>query len=68
MRDFIQALPKTETHLHVEGALPYDLLEAWRPSHYPPNPPFRARSYRYKTFPDFEKILLDVHDLLRNSV
>ena len=26
MRDFIQALPKTETHLHVEGALPYELL------------------------------------------
>ncbi len=59
MRDFIQALPKTETHLHVEGALPYELLEAWRPADYPPNPPFRARSYRYRTFPDFEKILLD---------
>ena len=59
MRDFIQALPKTETHLHVEGALPYELLEAWRPRDYPPNPPFRARSYRYQTFPDFEKILLD---------
>jgi adenosine deaminase len=56
---FIQALPKTETHLHVEGALPYELLEAWRPADYPPNPPFRARSYRYKSFPDFEKILLD---------
>jgi adenosine deaminase len=59
MRDFIQALPKTETHLHVEGALPYELLEAWRPQDYPPNPPFRARSYRYQTFPDFERILLD---------
>ncbi len=59
MRDFIQALPKTETHLHVEGALPYELLEAWRPAQYPPNPPFRARSYRYQTFPDFENILLD---------
>jgi adenosine deaminase len=59
IREFIQALPKTETHLHVEGALPYELLEAWRPADYPANPPFRARSYRYKTFPDFEKILLD---------
>ena len=59
MRDFIQALPKTETHLHVEGALPYELLTAWRPEQYPDNPPFRARSYRYKTFPDFERILLD---------
>ena len=59
MRDFIQALPKTETHLHVEGALPYELLTAWRPEQYPDNPPFRARSYRYKTFPEFERILLD---------
>jgi len=59
MRDFIQALPKTETHLHVEGALPYELLTAWRPEQYPKDPPFRARSYRYKSFPDFEKILLD---------
>jgi adenosine deaminase len=59
MRAFIHALPKTETHLHVEGALPYELLEAWRPADYPPSPPFRARSYRYATFPDFEKILLD---------
>jgi adenosine deaminase len=59
IHEFIQALPKTETHLHVEGALPYELLTAWQPKQYPANPPFRARSYRYKTFPDFEKILLD---------
>jgi adenosine deaminase len=57
--EFIQALPKTETHLHVEGALPYELLEAWRPAQYPANPPFRARSFRYRSFPDFEKTLLD---------
>lgn len=56
---FIQALPKTETHLHVEGALPYELLTAWQPERWEKNPPFRARSYRYATFPDFEKILLD---------
>lgn len=59
MRDFIQALPKTETHLHIEGALPYELLTAWQPEKWPPNPPFRARSYRYRSFPDFETTLLD---------
>lgn len=59
MRDFIQALPKTETHLHIEGALPYELLADWDPEQWPPDPRFRARSYRYATFPDFEKILLD---------
>jgi adenosine deaminase len=59
MRDFIQALPKTETHLHVEGALPYELLTAWRPEEYRADPPFRRADYRYATFPDFENILLD---------
>ncbi len=59
MRDFIQALPKTETHLHLEGALPYELLTAWDPEQWPPDPLFRAREYRYTSFPDFERILLD---------
>jgi len=59
MESFIQSLPKTETHLHLEGALPYDLLHDWRPEQYPAHPPFRERSYRYPTFPDFENILLD---------
>ncbi len=59
MRDFIQALPKTETHLHIEGALPYELLTEWDAHRWPENPDFRARSYRYATFPDFERILLE---------
>ena len=59
MRDFIQALPKTETHLHIEGALPYELLTSRDPEQWPPDPVFRSRAYRYSTFPDFERILLD---------
>lgn len=59
MRDFIQALPKTETHLHIEGALPYELLAAWQPERWPADPKFRMRTYRYTSFPDFERILLD---------
>jgi len=56
---FIQALPKTETHLHIEGALPYDeLLRTLDPVAYGPDPEFRRRSYRYPTFPVFEQTLL----------
>jgi adenosine deaminase len=55
---FIQALPKTETHLHIEGALPYELLRAWEPGTYPANPAFRSKGYLYRTFPEFEEILL----------
>jgi adenosine deaminase len=58
LSDFIQALPKTETHLHLEGALPYELLTAWKPDEYPADPAFRRSDYRYATFPDFEGILL----------
>ncbi len=64
---FIQALPKTETHLHLEGALPLELLrrvapdlEIFRNGNLPP---WWAAEYRYTDFPSFEKILLD-HALL----
>ena len=59
MHAFIQSLPKTETHLHIEGALPYELLTAWDARRWPANPAFRARTYRYPTFPEFERTLLD---------
>jgi adenosine deaminase len=59
IKSFIQALPKTETHLHIEGALPYDLLREWRPEQFPENPAFRRPDFRYATFPEFERILLE---------
>jgi adenosine deaminase len=60
LRAFIQALPKTETHLHLEGALPYDeLLRTLGPARFPADPEFRRSSYRYPTFPDFERTLLE---------
>jgi adenosine deaminase len=56
---FIQALPKTETHVHIEGAVPYnELLRTLDPVANGPDPEFRRRSYRYPTFPDFEQTLL----------
>ncbi len=59
LRRSLLALPKTETHLHVEGALPYEILTGWDPARYAANPPFRRPDYRYETFPDFERILLE---------
>ncbi|MFT3781327.1 MAG: adenosine deaminase family protein [Nibricoccus sp.] len=58
LRSFIKALPKTETHLHIEGALPYELLHGWQPGRFPTTPPFRATSYRFANFPAFDEILL----------
>src|SRR4051812_9638471 len=56
--DFIQALPKTETHLHLEGALPYELLHAWQPEKYPAAPAFHALGFRFATFAEFDTTLL----------
>lgn len=56
---FIQRLPKTETHLHIEGALPYELLRGLDPDRYPFPPSFWAFEYRYASFPEFERILLE---------
>jgi adenosine deaminase len=55
---FIQSLPKTETHLHIEGALPYGLLHAWRPDRYPKNLHTHAPGYRFPSFQKFDEILL----------
>lgn len=58
MEAFIQSLPKTETHLHLEGALPYELLHGWQPGKYPPRPYFHAPEFRYQSFAQFDEILL----------
>src|SRR5579883_3111910 len=58
LRRFIQSLPKTETHLHIEGALPYELLRAWQPEKYPADPFFHAPDFRFREFPKFDEVLL----------
>ena len=55
---FIRALPKTETHLHMEGALPYELLHGLDPSRWPAAPFFHAPEFRFSSFPQFEELLL----------
>jgi len=59
LRSFIQHLPKTETHLHIEGALPYKLIQDLYPDRFREDPPFWADDFRYPTFENFEKILID---------
>ncbi|HTQ31066.1 MAG TPA: adenosine deaminase [Opitutaceae bacterium] len=59
LRGFIQSLPKTETHLHLEGALPYEMLTAWQPEKFPPRPFFHAPDHRFASFPEFEQVLLN---------
>lgn len=58
---FIRALPKTETHLHIEGALPLELLQRVRPEFGPARPPPSwAPDYKFADFPAFDRALLDL--------
>jgi adenosine deaminase len=56
--EFIRSLPKTETHLHLEGALPYELLHAWQPEKYPGVAAFHAPGFRFESFSKFDETLL----------
>lgn len=56
---FVQSLPKTETHLHIEGALPFGLLQRVRPEFRQP-PASWARDFKFQDFDHFERELLDM--------
>ncbi len=55
---FVQRLPKTETHLHLEGALPWRLLSEANPGKYPAPPESWAPDFRFRDFAHFERELL----------
>jgi len=50
---FIQELPKTETHLHIEGACPFELLRKADPAKHASPPPFWDESFKYRSFNQF---------------
>ena len=77
LTEFIATIPKTETHLHIEGALPWDFLVKKNPTKFSVQPEFRKPSFRYKDFSQFESILIehaleifktaqDYHDVARS--
>lgn len=59
LRAFVDALPKTETHLHLEGALPFELLQQVRPEFAQP-PASWAWDFKFRSFAHFEEELLDM--------
>ena len=59
LHSFIAALPKTETHLHLEGALPLELLRRVRPE-FVQAPASWAWDFKFRDFAHFEHELLDM--------
>jgi adenosine deaminase len=59
LTEFVQGLPKTETHLHLEGACPLELLQRLDPVKYAQPPPFWDDAYRYKSFNRFMDLYVE---------
>lgn len=57
--DFIHRLPKTETHLHIEGALPYALLQSLDPVAFADPQPCWAPDFKWSGFEEFEAHLIE---------
>ena len=55
---FIRSLPKTETHLHIEGALPWPLLQTLDPERFEAIPESWADDFKFKDFTQFETELI----------
>ena len=56
---FIHRMPKTETHLHIEGALPYGLLQSLDPDRYQQAPASWAPDFVWPSFTAFEGHLIE---------
>lgn len=59
LSDFIHRLPKTETHLHIEGALPYQLLQAMDSERFAEPPACWAPDFKWPNFEAFETHLIE---------
>ena len=60
LKEFLKRLPKTETHLHIEGALPWHLLHELDPERFPDPPDSWEDGYKFKDFAHFEGELLNM--------
>ncbi len=52
---FIQSLPKTETHIHLEGSMPLELCRRVDPVAFAEPPPYWRDDYRFDGFAAFQE-------------
>jgi adenine deaminase len=60
LKAFLRRLPKTETHLHIEGALPWELLNSVEPGRFDAPPESWQDHYKFRSFAEFEERLLEM--------
>ena len=56
LRAFIQSLPKTETHLHLEGSMPLGLCRHVDPVTFAQPPRYWQDDYRFDGFAEFQEL------------
>ncbi len=54
---FLKALPKAELHLHLEGAVPWELVRAWSADPLPEHPLWWTRDHRFDSFGAFLEVM-----------
>ena len=59
LADFIGSIPKTETHLHVEGSMPWELMKEIDPELYAEPPASFADDFKFKSFREFEDFIIE---------
>ena len=52
---FVQGLPKTETHLHLEGSLPLELARRIDPEYFATTPDYWRPDFRFTDFAQFQE-------------
>ena len=52
---FVQRLPKTETHIHLEGSLPLELARRVDPQYFASSPPYWHKDFRFTDFAQFQE-------------
>jgi adenosine deaminase len=56
LTEFVAALPKTETHLHLEGSISFEQLHDFDPRRYAEPPEFWDPEFRYENFGHFQRV------------
>lgn len=55
LNTFVQCLPKTETHLHLEGSLPLELAQRMDPEYFASKPDYWRSDFRFTDFAQFQE-------------
>lgn len=63
---FIELLPKAEMHLHLEGAVAWDMMRRYTSESLPEAPEWWGTDYRFRDFSDFESAVRPVVVVLKS--